>query len=473
MKVNRLLKKINLNLVIENHDVFCITNNSNACIKNSIFVPIVGSRYNGYDFIEEAIKNGAKTIIHDRYVKKINGINYVSSYNNKKALADLLYYYNYKKINKIKFIGVVGTNGKTTTSTLIYNFLQYVGKRAMLIGTNGVIMSGISKELYNTTPDICILYELIDYAYKNDIEYIVMEASSIGVLEHRVDKIPFKYLIFTNFSEDHLDYHKSMDNYLNAKALLFDKLKSDSYAIINKDDEAYKRIIKNCDAKIIDYSINDVSMFEAYSVRYIDEGIRFRVNHVEYKTNLLGTFNVYNILPLVALSSILGCGHLELSHFLSGFKCVDGRMNLMIKDNKKVIIDYAHTPDAIKLVINEGKKICNGRLYVITGCGGNREREKRPIIGRILSDEEINAIVTTDNPRYEKAEDIINDILSGATKELLVINNREEAINYALNTMNDNDLLLILGKGCEKVISINGHKIKYSDYEVVRKYKEE
>lgn len=473
MKVNRLFKKVNINSVLNNHQVFSIVDNSNNCIENSIYVPIVGSKHNGYDYLDEAINNGTKTIIYDRHINKKKGINYVKSHNNKKILADLLYYYNLHKMKRIKFIGVVGTNGKTTTSSLIYNFLQYMGRKSMLIGSNGVLCSGVARDLSNTTPGISILYELIDYAYRNDIEFIVMEASSIGILEHRIDKIPFKYLIFTNFSEDHLDYHKSMDNYLNAKALLFDKLNSNSYAIINKDDNAYKRIIEHCDAKILDYSINDRSMYEAYSIKSSAKGIKFRVNHVEYKTNLIGSFNVYNILPLIALSEKLGYSYNDLTHFLNGFSSVNGRMNLINVKNKRVIIDYAHTPDAIKLVIEEAKRICDGTVYVITGCGGNREHEKRPIIGNILSQEGIISIVTTDNPRYEDPNDIINDILKGAIRELLAIENREDAIYYALNNMSNNDLLLILGKGCEKIISIRGHKIKYSDYEVIRKYKEE
>ncbi|MBQ3253198.1 MAG: UDP-N-acetylmuramyl-tripeptide synthetase, partial [Acholeplasmatales bacterium] len=317
----------------------------------------------------------------------------------------------------------------------------------------------------NTTPDISILYKYFNIAYKNNIKYIVMELSSIGVSELRIRYIPFNILVFTNFSEDHLDYHINMDRYLFNKCIPFYQLDNNSYSIVNIDDSNYEEIIKHSYSNVITYSIINDSDYKATDLNILNSGITFKINNIEYKSNLLGRFNIYNLLPLFPISKILNLTNLKL--FMNDLK-IQGRMNLIKIDNKNIIIDYAHTPEAVKSVIQEVLRIASGRIFVIVGCGGNREREKRRIIGNILKSYNIIPIITTDNPRYEDPLDIINDI--NIDNSFTVVADRKKAIIYGINNMKDNDYLLILGKGCEDYMEIKGRKIPYSDYMVIEEY---
>lgn len=471
MKINTICQKLGITKVFYNHEIYAIADDSKKCVDNSIFFAIEGNRIDGHCKIEEAINNGAKTIVLQKKVKEHNNINYIYCSNSKKMLGEFLHIYYHHFTKNLSIIGVVGTNGKTTTSTIIYEYLNYINKKCMLIGSNGLKTKSFSLKHNNTTPKCIDLYDYFYMAYKKNIKYIVMEVSSISVSELRVFKIDFKTLIFTNFSEDHLDYHKNMDRYFFAKVIPFYKLNDKSYAILNADCKMSKLIDKHTTAIIKSYSIFNNSNYKASNVYMNEAGLEFDINNKHYHSNLLGKFNVYNILPLFIICDIYNFNNKYIFNFLNEFKSVDGRMNLIHFNDKSIIIDYAHTEEAVLNAIEEAKKLVKGKIYVVVGCGGDREKEKRQKIGKVLNDEDVDIILTTDNPRFENPRDIINDILLGINKQATVIENRKEAIDYALNKTNKEDLVLILGKGCEDYIDINGKKIHYSDYDVINEYR--
>ena len=468
MRVNSLCRHLNLNYVTNNHFISGITDDSRYCINNSIFVAIKGNRIDGNKKIDEAIKNGAKTIFIEKEVIKRDDINYIYVENCKRTYALMLSVYYKKIMKKIKIIGVIGTNGKTTTSTLIYKYLLSNNKKVMLIGSNGAYCRDYYRKHENTTPGITELYNYFLYADDEKIDYLVMEVSSISISELRIFGIDFDTLIFTNFSEDHLDYHKSMDLYFFDKSIPFIKLTKKNNAIINVDDDKGRNIIKYCNAKVFSYGFNS-SRYKIKNLVESENGISFNVNGIDYKSNLIGEFNAYNILPLFAIRDIYKFKK-SLNEFLLEFSFVEGRMNRIDVAYGNVIIDYAHTPCAVLKAISAVSKICKGDLYVIVGCGGNREKEKRKKIGEILSNNKCIPIITSDNPRFENPTTIINEIIAGMTIKPISFIDRKEAILYALNQMKINDYVLILGKGCENYLDIRGIKEKYSDYEVVENW---
>jgi UDP-N-acetylmuramoyl-L-alanyl-D-glutamate--2,6-diaminopimelate ligase len=290
-----------------------------------------------------------------------------------------------------------------------------------------------------------------------------MEVSSIAIAELRCLGLTYKALIYTNFSEDHLDYHKNMDNYFYTKTIPFYKLNK-GVAIVNIDDYKSKELIQNIDSKVITYGYKN-GEYKALEPTVTKNGISFDYLELKFSSKMLGSFNIYNILSILVLSDYFGIDLRLYQKFLSDYNGVSGRMNL-IDNSKMVIIDYAHTEEAVKQVVYEAINICNGKLYIVIGCGGNREKEKRSKIGEFLDNFSGGVILTTDNPRFEDPIDIISDIKSNMKNEVITIISRKEAIEYALNKMNDDDCLLILGKGSEDYMEVMGIKYQYSDLEV-------
>lgn len=470
LKVNTLLSKANLKKVKYNHDVYKLAIDSRLCTDNSLFVAINGNQVNGQIFIKDAIKNGAKTIISAHKCDEVEGINYVYVTNERKYLATLAKIFYGDISRKLKIIGVIGTNGKTTTATIAYNFLNYLHKKSMLIGTNGVFCDDYEANIDNTTPDILTIYQYLHLAKRRKVEYVFMEISSISVDQYRVEGLDFDCLIFTNFSQDHLDYHKSMEEYLLCKMVPFIKLKKNGYAIVNKDDEVSNKILKYCDANVITYGFKEKSDFLG-TINYVNNyGVSFYAKNLMFKTRLLGEFNLYNTLSVLCLCDVYNISYLEYMAFIAFFKPVKGRMNRITYNNKNIIIDYAHTFLATKSVIEETLKLCKGKVYVVLGCGGNREKEKRGMIGSLLNKMPVYITLTSDNPRFENPSDIIDEIKKNIDKEVDVILDREDAILESLNKLSEGDYLLVLGKGCEKYIDIRGVKYPYSDLEVINEW---
>lgn len=471
MKINTLLKQAGLEPVLHNHKISKLTSDSRHCVYNAIFVAVRGSRTNGEEYIEEAILNGAKTIVTNALVSyQFKDVNYIYVENPAKTLGKLAQFFYYNVSKKIHLIGVTGTNGKTSTSTIAYKFFNSIGKKSMVIGSNGVYFDGYATSTNNTTPDILSIYQFLNLAQNNHIQYVFMEISSISVDQFRIAGLNFECIIFTNFSQDHLDYHQNLDEYLFCKMIPFIKLKKNAYAIVNKDDEAYSKIVKYCDANIISYGFKEACDFYATVNEVNEHGCSFYVKNGLYKSKLLGEFNLYNLLSVLTLCDIYDIPYWEYGSFLTTLEPIDGRMNQIILEDKTIIIDYAHTFKATKLVIENALRLCKGKVVVVLGCGGNREKEKRGMIGELLGTLPIQVILTTDNPRYEDPKQIVSDIKEKLEKECLVILNRKEAVTYALDHLKSNDYLLILGKGSEPYMDIAGVKYPYSDYEVIEEW---
>ncbi|MDE6407088.1 MAG: UDP-N-acetylmuramoyl-L-alanyl-D-glutamate--2,6-diaminopimelate ligase, partial [Anaeroplasmataceae bacterium] len=417
----------------------------------------------GFQTVSEALleslgREGSKSI----YEKAVENI--------RKALALLAKAYFHDVSNKLTMIGIVGTNGKTTTSTIGYNFFNSIGRRSMLIGTNGVFYQGYEGKLENTTPDILTIYQYLSLAKRKKIPTVFMEISSISVDQYRIYGLEYDCLIFTNFSQDHLDYHKTLDRYLFCKLIPFIKLSKSAYAILNTDDMASKSFSKFTDAHIISYGVKENADILGTIHSYKESGISFYTKDILFKTKLLGEFNVMNCLSILALCTVFHIPFNKFQDFISRFEPVDGRMNVISYKDQQIWIDYAHTYMATKKVIEEARRLCKGNLHIVLGCGGNREKEKRFMIGTLLNSTDARIILTTDNPRFEDPMAIISDIHSTIEKEVEVIPNRKEAIVAALEGLSSKDYLLVLGKGCEKYMDIQGVKYPYSDLEVIHEW---
>jgi len=427
------------------------------------FIALKGIKEDGHDYILDAIKNGATKIIAEKGnysvdTKIVCDTNlYLSNYLKKKY---------YDKISKLKIIGITGTNGKTTTCYLIYQALNMLNIKCAYIVTLGFINLEYEEKLNNTTPDILSLYEMLLYLSDNDYKYVAMEVSSQGLAYNRVDSILFDYAVFTNLTIDHLDFHKTMENYAKEKQKLFKKLKPDGKTIINNDDE-YKDYFLQEDSITYGFSNSD------YQIDSIDskiDGTIFKVNGDSYHTKLIGKHNVYNILIVIIILKELKINNEKIKDLISKLNHARGRMDTIKYKNNLIIIDYAHTPDAVEKIINSVKKIGNN-LITVLGCGGNRDKSKRPIMGLVATKLSDKVIFTSDNPRFEDPNSIINDIIQNLDKKNYEIEvNRKKAIKKGIQKLNKNDILLILGKGHEDYQIISDQKYHFSDMEVVLAY---
>lgn len=414
------------------------------------------------EYVFDAVRNGASFIISKmKYDDKTIVVDDPEKY-----YKDYVYNKYYDIIKDIKLIGVTGTNGKTTTCFIIYQLLNKMNIRCAYIGTLGFYKCGIVKNLNNTTPDIDELYECLVECHNENIDYVVMEVSSHSLVQDRVYGLLFDGVIFTNLTEDHLDYHGNMENYKNAKKILFEKLRNSRVSVINCDDKYYKDFIfpNNCNVLVGyngDFKINDVILNDDS----IDISFSYKNNYLK-NIKLFGLYNAYNYLEAV---SLLVCFGFNIDDILSiDIEAPFGRMYMIKHKNNVIFIDYAHTPDAMENVLKCTSKF--NRIITIFGCGGNREREKRCIMGSIASKYSDYVIITNDNPRFEDDDDIINDILNGIDGNYEVIKDRKSAIEKGIDYLNDNDVLLILGKGHEDYQIIGDHKFHFSDLEVVNEY---
>ena len=446
-----------------------IKTDSRKIEKGDTFIAIKGLYRDGHDYIEDAIENGATTIVaqHGNY-----DVETIIVKDTREYLIEYLYN-KYKKIlNRITFIGITGTNGKTTTSYFIHQILNELNIPCAYIGTIGFFLDKKEKELPNTSQDILTLYNLILYTYEKGYRYIILEASSEALVEKRFDKIPFEIALLTNITRDHLDYHKTKENYINAKKILFENLINKKIAIINNDEENKSNFllkenknitygIKNGDYKIIKYNIKNNAKFT------------YSYNNKKYKikTNITGLHNIYNLLGSIALINSLGIDLKEINKKVKKLSLPDGRMEIIKYKSNKIIIDYAHTPDAIDKIISLSKKITKNNIYVVFGCTGNRDKEKRPIMTNIVLSNVKKAIITNDDLHNEDEKEILNDMLKENDKSNYeVCFDRKKAIEKGIDLLNRKDTLLILGKGHEKYMIIKDKKIPFNDKKTVLEY---
>ena len=424
--------------------------NSKKIKKGDIFIAIG----NGHKYVEEAIINGASKVIveYGKYsvpTKKVRSTrNYLIKYLKK-------YYYN--DIKDLNIIGVTGTNGKTTTAYLIYQALNLLNSKTSYIGTIGFYIDGKEKDLDNTTPDLIDLYEMLLESKQKGCKNVVMEVSSHSLSLKRVNAIKFDYALFTNLTHEHLNYHKTMNKYFKAKKKLIKLLKNKKNKIVNIDDKYMKKLKRNsitigCKG---DYKIGKY---------YYDKKTVFYLNDKKYKMNLLGRHNIYNMTFTISLLEKMG--YCNIGNIISKLLPPPGRLE-QVKDN--IFVDYANKEDAVEKIINTVKEFAKGRIIVVLGCGGNRDKTKRPIMAKVATSLSDYSIFTSDNPRFEKASDILNDMIKDINNtNYEVIEDRKKAIEKGIQIREKNDILLVLGKGHEKYQIINDIKYPFDDVEIIK-----
>ncbi len=433
-----------------------------------IFVAIKGVTVDGHDYIASAIEKGASKIIMQKDIACDIPFEVVPD--TSKYIKERLVEEYSNEFKDLKIIGLTGTNGKTTTCFLIYQMLKELGKKVCYIGTIGFYLNDEVREIANTTPDILSLYKLLKEAVVSDVEYVVMEVSSHALAFERAAGLKFNIAGFTNLTQDHLDYHKTMDNYLSDKKKILNQLTNDGTIIIN-DDDSYGKYFKEKNYLTVgnngDYKIIDVE----YKLANTDITFEYQNNVYNITTNLVSDFNVYNYLLALAIIHNLNFDIEKIINITSFIYAPKGRCEMIKVKDSYVVIDYAHTPDAVEKVIKSYTKTKKANLITIVGCGGNRDRKKRPIMGNISANLSDYAIFTSDNPRNENPESILEDVVAEIqTKNYEVIVDRKEAILKGLNMLKKDDYLLILGKGHEDYQIIGNKKIHFSDAEIVENY---
>ena len=446
-----------------------IKTDSRKVVEGDTFVALPGISRDGHDYIETAIENGATKIIAQHGEYKVPTVIVPDT---RVYLNDLLKQEYGYVINDMKIIGITGTNGKTTSCFLTYQILNKLGIKCAYIGTIGFYLKDKVRNLPNTSVDIADLYGLLVEAYENDYKYVCLEVSSQGLSMDRFKTISFDIAAFTNLTQDHLDYHKTMNNYCLAKQQLFKQLKKDGKAIINADDK-YKDYYLLKDNNNItfglngDYKIDDLKFTNKYSM--LDYS--YQNKNYQIKTNLIGEYNIYNLLTAIVICHELGLDLNKINSVLDNLNMPSGRMERIDYNNNLIIVDYAHTPDAISNIIKTIKPICKGNLYVTFGCTGSRDKTKRPIMTNIVLENVTKAIITIDDPHDEDPSDIVKDMLNGITfNNYEVCLDRKKAIHKGINLLKDNDILLILGKGHEEFIIFKDKKIPFNDKKEVLAY---
>ncbi len=443
---------------------------SRKIVPGDTFVAVKGALMDGHDHILSAIEKGATTIIcnHGSYSVETIVVEDVIEYSAKLLKEQYAYIF-----NDMKLIGITGTNGKTTTAMLLHDALNNNGIKTAYIGTVGFHIKEKIRNLANTTPDIIELYHLFLEAYEKGCKNVVMEVSSHGLVNKRVLNLMYDYAIFTNLTQDHLDFHKTMDNYALAKQKLFRMVKDNGKCIINADDSYSNNYLlenntnityglTNGDVTATNLSMNNLG--SSFTLKLFNE-------EIDVKTPLIGEYNIYNLLVVITLLREFGFDIKNIKRIVSTLIAPAGRMDKILYNNNSIIIDYAHTPDAFIKIINTVKQINSGDLYIVFGCTGTREREKRPLMTNIALENSVHSILTVDDPHEENISDIIHDMTFGIAKNNYeVIIDRKEAIKKGIDLLKGEDILLILGKGHEDFIVYRDHKVKHNDAEEVNDY---
>ncbi len=443
-------------------------------IKDCLFFAVKGNKFNGENYANEAICRGATVIVSERKLNLPVCNIVVGDIKREMPIICSNFYDNPEK--KIKIIGLVGTNGKTSICHLIKDVLTFSGKKCATIGTLGVFMDGKYFPSDLTTVKTIDFYKILSELIEKQYEYLTVEVSAHAISQNRLGEIKYRQLIFTNCTEDHLDYFKDFGAYSNVKKSIFEN-KNAEYFVVNSDDSIGVEIIGKRLENLYTYGINNPSDVFAINVKENDKGISYVINlfDVIYDVNLslLGKFNVYNTLAVATSLTIENIPIHLISAGLKRCKAIEGRLELVYNGNgKTVFVDYAHTPDGLKTMLCSLKKICLGKLYCVFGCGGDREKEKRPIMGSISGAIADFTVLTNDNPRFEDENEILSEIEDGLKKvsrNYIVIPDRKSAIVYAFNKMDDNDILVIAGKGAEKYQEIRGVKYEFNDKDVLLK----
>ncbi|KAB8156000.1 UDP-N-acetylmuramoyl-L-alanyl-D-glutamate--2,6-diaminopimelate ligase [Kordia sp. TARA_039_SRF] len=443
---------------------------------NDVFVAIKGYEFDGHSYIDAAINAGAIAIICDMIPDKIvNGITYIQVDNGSSALAIMASNFYGNPSENLKLIGVTGTNGKTTVATLLYQLFKKAGYKVGLLSTVRILVDDVEYKATHTTPDSITINSYLEKMNHEGVEYCFMEVSSHGIHQKRTAGLMFRGGIFTNLSHDHLDYHDTFAEYRDVKKKFFDELPKDAFCLVNIDDKNGLIMMQNTQAKKYTYALKTYADYRAQILENSLSGLLLKINDNEVWAKLIGSFNAYNLLSIYATAELLGLEQMEILRLLSELENVSGRFEYFItKNNITAIVDYAHTPDALKNVLETINDIRTGneQLITVVGCGGNRDATKRPKMGNIASSLSTKAIFTSDNPRREDPMKIIEAIEKGVEpqnyKKTLSITDRKQAIKTACQMANENDIILIAGKGHETYQEINGKRTDFDDYKIAK-----
>ena len=444
--------------------------------KGTAFIAMRGTQVDGHDYIARAIELGASAVVCEKLPETLSeNVTYVQYDNTEDAVGPLATEFYGNPTRRMKLIGVTGTNGKTTIATTLYNIVRHMGLKAGLCSTVCNYIDGKPYPTECTTPDPITLNHLLGDMADAGCEYAFMEVSSHAVAQKRIGGLTFTGGLFTNLTRDHLDYHKTFENYRDAKKAFFDALPKDAFAITNADDKNGLFMVQNTRAQVKTYSVRQMADFRARIIECHFEGMYLEMDGREVGVQFIGKFNVSNLLCVYGAAVMLGKSPEDILVVMSTLKSVNGRLDpIRSPEGFTAIVDYAHTPDALENVLNAIHEVLDGRGKVITVCGagGNRDKGKRPLMAQEAVKQSDRVIITSDNPRFEEPQAIINDMLAGLDarqmKKVLSIVDRREAIRTACMMAEKGDVILIAGKGHEDYQEIQGVKHHFDDHEVVR-----
>ena len=441
------------------------------------FIAISGTVADGHHFIDSAIAAGATSIVCEVLPQQLNNeVTYVQVENSAVAAGYMSHNFYGEPSSKMKLVGVTGTNGKTTVATLLWNLFTSLGYICGLVSTVQNQVGNKIIESTHTTPDAISLNKLLNEMYSSGCSYVFMECSSHAIQQQRIAGLTFAGAIFTNISHDHLDYHKTFDEYIRVKKSWFDSLPKSAFAISNADDKRGAVMLQNTAAKKLFYSLKTLADYKGKILDNNITGLHMTVNDIEVHFKMIGEFNAYNLLAVYAAAVNLGEEKHKLLQVLSGLSGAEGRFDYFLSSNKHIvgIVDYAHTPDALLNVLATIKNLRNGNEKVITvvGCGGNRDKTKRPVMAEVACEYSDKVIFTSDNPRNEDPLEILKEMEAGvsvvARKKFITIADRKEAIKTAVSLSNEEDIVLVAGKGHEKYQDIKGVKYEFDDKKVLK-----
>ena len=479
MKLNEILSKVKPLGIVGNEEVEItgVNIDSRRIEKGHLFVAIRGTQVDGHSFIEKAVQLGASAVLCEQLPEqKQEGVAYVVVDSTEAAVGPVATMFYDDPTSKLKLVGVTGTNGKTTIATLLYNMFRKFGHKCGLLSTVCNYIEDKAVPADHTTPDPIELNRLLAEMVEAGCEYAFMECSSHAIAQKRIGGLKFAGGIFTNLTRDHLDYHKTFENYRDAKKAFFDMLPKDAFAITNADDKNGMIMVQNTKATVKTYSTRTMADFKGRIIECHVEGMYLDIDGHEVGVQFIGKFNVSNLLAVYGTAVMLGKKPEDVLVILSTLKSVSGRLEpIRSPEGFTAIVDYAHTPDALENVLNAIHEVLDGKGNVITVCGagGNRDKGKRPLMAQEAVKQSDKVIITSDNPRFEEPQDIINDMLAGLNqqqmKKVLSIQDRREAIRTACMLAQKGDVILIAGKGHEDYQEIKGVKHHFDDREEVRK----
>lgn len=472
-----ILYKVTINAVVGSTStaVNKIEFDSRKIETNDVFVAIRGTVTDGHNYIAKAITNGASSVVCEVLPDSLqDGITYIEVANSNQALAYMAANYYEHPSENLKLVGVTGTNGKTTVTSLLYQLFKKAGYKVGLLSTVKIMVDNTEHKATHTTPDSLTINKYLKLMNHEGVEFCFMEASSHGIHQSRTEGLKFAGGIFTNLSHDHLDYHNTFAEYRDVKKSFFDQLPKNAFALSNIDDKNGLVMLQNTQAKKFTYALKNYADFRAQILENEFSGLLLKVNESELWTKLIGSFNAYNILAIYGAAELLGLEKNEILRLISELENVSGRFQYFISEEKiTAIVDYAHTPDALKNVLETINSIRtkNEELITVVGCGGDRDKTKRPKMAQISSALSTKVIFTSDNPRSEDPDAIIKDMESGVEpqnfKKTLSITDRKQAIKTACQMAEANDIILIAGKGHEIYQEIKGERFDFDDYKIV------